>query len=217
LAGVILVCAMAYRAWACSCTPLIYFTNFGASNDSPVGSYINQYITYLQTKGSNGYNNTGNGAGPLVGNFTPTGTPDSPCGSTSPFPTTNITGVLAHSPTVSLISLRITCDSIRASGCTVAQIEADIQLIYNAAQAVGVRTFVQTPQPCEADPPTTITTAVQTLYAWVLATYPSNFIDMTTTFSLADGTTNPTYFSGIDYTVAAQMLAFQRLQAAVGY
>ena len=60
----------------------VYFTNFGASNDAAANSYIDRYIAYLERlgNGSGGYNNAGDGAGGLVGNFTPVGAPDSNCG-----------------------------------------------------------------------------------------------------------------------------------------
>ena len=58
-----------------------YFTNFGASNDSPANSYIDRYIAYLEKlgNGSGGYNNARGGAGPLVGNFTPAGVISKKC------------------------------------------------------------------------------------------------------------------------------------------
>ena len=137
-----------------------YFTNFGASNDSAKNSYIDRYIEYLKGlgNGSGGYNNAGGGAGGLVGNFTPLGAPDSKCGNTGPFAATNITGVLTHYPKVTVISLRATCDSIRAPGCTVSQMETDLRMVTDLARANGVKIFVQTPQPCECDPKTSFTT-----------------------------------------------------------
>ena len=196
-----------------------YFTNFGASNDSPANSYIDQYIAYLEKlgNGSGGYNNAGGGAGPLVGNFTPTGVPDSKCGSTAPFPTTNMTGVLMHYPKVTVISLRSTCDSIMTAGCTVAQIETDLRIVTDFARANGVKIFVQTQQPCECDPKTSLTATVRKLDSWVKANYPNNYIDMTTDFSLPDGTTNRKYFANcLHYNEAGHRLAFQRLKAKLG-
>ena len=197
-----------------------YFTNFGASNDSPKNSYIDRYIAYLEKlgNGSGGYNNAGGAAGQLVGNFTPTGAPDSKCGNTGPFAATNMTGVLTHYPKVTAISLRPTCDSVRAPGCTASQIETDLRIVTDFARANGVTIFVQTPQPCECDPKTAITSTVRKVYSWVKANYPNNYIDMTTDFSLPDGTINMKYFENCgDYNEAGQTLAYQRLKAKLGY
>ena len=131
---------------------------------------------------------------PLVGNFTPTGVPDSKCGSTAPFPTTNMTGVLMHYPKVTVISLRPTCDSVRTPGCTASQIETDLRIVTDFARANGVKIFVQTPQPCECAPKTSLTATVRKVYSWVKANYPNNYIDMTTDFSLPDGTINHEIF-----------------------
>ncbi len=196
-----------------------YFTNFGASNDSPANSYINRYISYLEKlgNGSGGYNNAGGVAGGLVGNFTPTGMPDSNCGNTGPFAATNITGVLLHHPKVTVISLRATCDSIKNPGCTALQIETDLRIVTDFARANGVKIYVQTPQPCECDPKTSLTTTARKLQSWVKANYPNNYIDMTTDFSLPDGTTNMKYFQDcLHYNEAGQTLAYQRLKAKLG-
>jgi len=196
-----------------------YFTNFGASNDSPANSYIDQYIAYLEKlgNGSGGYNNAGGAAGQLVGNFTPLGAPDSKCGNTEPFAATNMTGVLTHDPKVTIISLRPTCDSVRTPGCTASQIETDLRIVTDFARANGVKIFVQTPQPCECDPKTAITATVRKVYSWVKTNYPNNYIDMTTDFSQPDGTINMKYFENCsDYNTAGQTLAFQRLKAKLG-
>jgi len=196
-----------------------YFTNFGASNDAAKNSYIDRYIEYLERlgNGSGGYNNAGGAAGQLVGNFTPTGAPDSKCGNTGPFAATNMTGVLTHYPKVTAISLRPTCDSVRAPGCTASQIETDLRIVTDFARANGVTIFVQTPQPCECDPKTAITSTVRKVYSWVKANYPNNYIDMTTDFSLPDGTINQKYFQGcLEYNEAGQKLAYQHLNAKLG-
>src|SRR5271156_5096357 len=148
-----------------------YFTTFGASNDAAKNSYTDRYIEYLERlgNGSGGYNNAGGGAGGLVENFTPVGTPDSKCGDTGPFPTTNMTGVLTHYPKVTVISLRSTCDSVMRPGCTAAQIETDLRIVTDFARANGVRIFVQTQQPCECDPKTSLTATVRKLDSWVKA------------------------------------------------
>jgi hypothetical protein len=196
-----------------------YFTNFGASNDSAKNSYIDRYIEYLKSlgNGSGGYNNARGAAGLLVGNFTPLGAPHSECGNTSQFGATNMTGVLTHHPKVTIISLRPTCDSIRAPGCTAPLIEANLRIVTNFARANGVTIFVQTPQPCECDPKTKITTTVRKVYSWVKANYPNNYIDLTTDFSLPDGTANFKYFANcVHYNEAGQTLAYQRLKAKLG-
>ena len=197
-----------------------YFTNFGASNDSPANSYIDRYIAYLEKlgNGSSGYNNSGGAAGSVVGNFTPSGVPDSSCGNTGPFAATNMTGVLMHYPKVTVISLRPTCDTIKARGCTASQIETDLRIITDFARANGVKIYVQTPQPCECQTnKTAITTTARKLYSWVKANYPDNYIDMMADFSLPDGTTNMKYFQDcLHYNEAGQTLAYQRLKAKLG-
>jgi hypothetical protein len=196
-----------------------YFTNFGASNDAAKNSYIDRYIEYLKRlgNGSGGYNNAGGDAGGLVGNFTPLGAPDSKCGNTGPFAATNITGVLTHHPKVTIISLRATCDSLRVPGCTASQMETDLRMITDLARANGVTIFVQTPQPCECAPGTSLTATIRKVYSWVKANYPNNYIDMTTDFSLPDGTINQKYFQGcLEYNEAGQALAYQHLKAKLG-
>ena len=196
-----------------------YFTNFGASNDAAKNSYIDRYIEYLKRlgNGSGGYNNARGGAGNLVGNFTPVGAPDSKCGNTGPFAATNITGVLLHHPKVTIISLRATCDSLRAPGCTASQMETDLRMVTDLARANGVTIFVQTTQPCECDPKTSLTATVRKVVSWVKANYPNNYIDMTTDFSLPDGTINQKYFQGcLEYNEAGQALAYQHLKAKLG-
>ena len=77
--------------------------------------------------------------------------------------------------------------------------------------------FVQTPQPCECAPRTSLTATVRKVDSWVKANYPNNYIDMTTDFSLSDGTTNQKYFEGcLHYNEAGQTLAYQRLKAKLG-
>ena len=130
---------------------------------------------------------------------------------------TNMTGVLTHDPKVTVISLRPTCDSVRTPGCTASQIETDLRIVTDFARANGVTIFVQTPQPCECDPKTAITSTVRKVYSWVKANYPNNYIDMTTDFSLPDGTINMKYFENCsDYNTAGQTLAYQRLKAKLG-
>ena len=197
----------------------VYFTNFGASNDAAKNSYIDRYIEYLKRlgNGSGGYNNARGGAGNMVGNFTPVGAPDSKCGNTGPFAATNITGVLLHHPKVTLISLRATCDSLRAPGCTAAQMETDLRMVTDLARANGVKIYVQTTQPCECAPKTSLTATVRKVVSWVKANYPNNYIDMTTDFSLPDGTINQKYFQGcLEYNEAGQKLAYQHLKAKLG-
>jgi hypothetical protein len=76
---------------------------------------------------------------------------------------------------------------------------------------------VQTPQPCECHPKTSLTTSARKIYSWVKANYPDNYIDMMTDFSLPDGTTNMKYFQDcLHYNEAGQTLAYQRLKAKLG-
>ena len=196
-----------------------YFTNFGASNDAAKNSYIDRYIEYLKSlgNGSGGYNNAGHGAGGFVGNFTPDGRARFQMRQTGPFAATNMTGVLMHHPKVTIISLRATCDSLRAPGCTASQMETDLRIITDLARANGVTIFVQTPQPCECAPRTSLTATIRKVYSWVKANYPNNYIDMMTDFSLPDGTINQKYFQGcLEYNEAGQALAYQHLKAKLG-
>ena len=202
-----------------------YFTNFGASGDctgcdTGLESYIDLYLTYLQGRGANGFNPYFRGStiepGSGSDNWIPTGDTGSCGGSPSAY---NITYVLSHSPKVNVISIHPTCDETVNFHCTAAQTEANIALVTAAAIAGGITPFVQTAVPCEVDPPTAITTTRQAITAWVLSTYPRTHVDMTTTFSLTDGTANTAYIGaqGIFTTTAGQNLAEQRLQSAIGY